>query len=214
MDIESQRQAMIALIEERGVTDPRVLNAMRRVPREEFVADAFRDRAYDDCALPATEGQTISQPYMVAAMTELLAPGPSDRILEIGTGTGYQCAVLSLLAREVVTIERLPGLAESAAERLTRMGYTNVEFHVGDGTLGWPERAPYDGIIVTAGAPEIPQPLYQQLAMGGRLVIPVGDDSLQTLLLVIRGETGPEIHEVSGCRFVRLIGAAGWHDDA
>lgn len=109
MDIESQRQAMIALIEERGVTDPRVLNAMRRVPREEFVANAFRDRAYDDCALPATEGQTISQPYMVAAMTELLAPGPSDRILEIGTGTGYQCAVLSLLAREVVTIERLPG---------------------------------------------------------------------------------------------------------
>ncbi|QDU38502.1 Protein-L-isoaspartate O-methyltransferase [Maioricimonas rarisocia] len=212
MDIEQQRQQMISVIESRGVTDPRVLDAMRSVPREEFVAAVYHDRAYDDCALPAAEGQTISQPYMVASMTELLSLSPTDRVLEIGTGTGYQTAVLSTLAGEVVSIERLPGLAEPAAERLNRLGYTNVEYHVGDGTLGWPDRAPYDAIIVTAGAPSIPDPLYQQLTDGGRLVIPVGDDSLQTLLVVIRRESGPEIHRKWGCRFVRLIGAAGWPD--
>ncbi|MFG0334294.1 MAG: protein-L-isoaspartate(D-aspartate) O-methyltransferase, partial [Maioricimonas sp. JB049] len=212
MDIEQQCQQMIALIEDRGVTDPRVLEAMRAVPREEFVAAPYRDRAYDDCALPAAEGQTISQPYMVASMTELLVLASGDRVLEIGTGTGYQTAILSRLAREVVTIERLPGLAESAAKRLSQLGYTNITYYVGDGTLGWPDRGPYDAIIVTAGAPSIPGPLYRQLTDGGRLVIPVGDDTLQTLLVVIRRESGPEIHRKWGCRFVRLIGAAGWPD--
>jgi len=198
-------------IEARGVRDPAVLAAMRRVPRHEFVGPDLRDAAYEDHPLPIGYGQTISQPYIVAVMTELLHPRPEHTVLEIGTGSGYQAAVLACIVRKVYTMEVIPELAREAAERLKRLGYTNVEVRHGDGYYGWPEHAPYDGIIVTAAASHIPPSLLDQLKPGGRMVIPVGPPMLvQSLVLVQKAPDGT-IHqkEIMSVRFVPLVGGRG-----
>jgi len=197
-------------LEARGIRDHRVLTAMAEVPRHLFVDESLRDEAYDDNPLPIGEGQTISQPYMVAIMTELLQLLGSEIILEIGTGSGYQAAVLSKLCRWVYTVERIKSLSERAQEITKAGGYENITFIVGDGTEGWPEAAPYDGIIVTAGAPRIPDTFVSQLRLGGKLVIPVGDRFSQTLQRVIKTEQGTTIENHTGCRFVDLIGRWGW----
>lgn len=197
-------------LEARGIRDHRVLTAMAEVPRHFFVDESLRDEAYDDNPLPIGEGQTISQPYMVAIMTELLQLLGSEIILEIGTGSGYQAAVLSKLCRWVYTVERIKSLSERAQEITKAGGYENITFIVGDGTEGWPEAAPYDGIIVTAGAPRIPDTFVSQLRLGGKLVIPVGDRFSQTLQRVIKTEQGTTIENHTGCRFVDLIGRWGW----
>jgi protein-L-isoaspartate(D-aspartate) O-methyltransferase len=212
-DLVPAKAHMRQLLEARGIIDVRVLDAMLRVPREEFVPQSLRDRAYEDNALPIAEGQTISQPLMVALMTQALQLTGDEIVLEIGTGTGYQTAVLAELARDVVSIERIPSLADSAQQRLTRLGYFNVAVHNADGSLGWPPQAPYDAVIVTAGAPDVPAPLYNQLQMGGRLVVPVGDEALQELEVVTKTPEGPRILAAGGCRFVRLIGDAAWPDE-
>lgn len=203
-------------IADRGVRDERVLAAMRTVPREAFVPDHLAGQAYRDHPLPIDEGQTISQPYVVAWMIEALQPHPGDRVLEIGAGSGYAAAVLSRVVDEVYTVERFPALARQAGQRLERLGYLNVLVRVGDGTLGWPEFAPYDGIVVAAGGPEVPRPLLDQLAPGGRLVIPVGPrPDLQTLVRVTRLRDGRLREEDLGAvRFVPLVGAQGWAEDA
>jgi protein-L-isoaspartate(D-aspartate) O-methyltransferase len=170
-----QRERMVETqLRRRGITDPRVLEAMRQVPREEFVLPQHLASAYDDCALPITSGQTISQPYTVAFMCEAARIGPDDTVLEIGTGSGYGAAVLSRMARSVETVERIPELAERASEILLRLGYENIRVHLDDGTLGWAEQAPYDAILVTAGAETLPEAYHRQLVEGGRLVIPLG----------------------------------------
>jgi protein-L-isoaspartate(D-aspartate) O-methyltransferase len=194
----------------RDIVDERVLGAMERVPRELFVPDTFRSRAYDDAALPIGEGQTISQPYMVARICEALGVGPDDRVLDVGTGSGYQAAVLAELAGEVHTIERIPALAARAREALASAGYERVRVHVGDGTLGLPEHAPFGGIAVAAAAPDVPPSLYDQLKPGGRLVIPVGGRGGQELQLVVRSPEGPAIVRSVPCRFVPLLGAEGF----
>lgn len=208
------RQAMVReQLEARGLSDQRVLEVMGRIPREHFVS-VSRSRSpysvYADTAVPVGRGQTLSQPYMVARMTAELDPKPGSTILEIGTGTGYQTAVLAALAGEVWTVERDPVLAEGARERLSELGVENVRFRFGDGSLGWPEGAPYQGILVTAGAPRIPTPLVAQLDEGGRMVIPVGPPDLQELLLV--EVEGGEVRSrvLTECRFVPLVGEAGW----
>lgn len=211
-EFEAEKRQLIEALAARDITDPRVLAALARVPRERFVPEKLRAKAYRNVALPVAAGQTISQPLMVALMTQELALTGTELVLEIGTGTGYQAAVLAELARRVVTIERIPELAERARELLLELGYTNIEFFVGDGSLGCPERAPFDAIIVTAGAPDFPAPLYRQLKTEGRMVIPVGDQTAQTLRVVIKHETGPEIRDAGGCRFVQLIGDAAWPD--
>ena len=205
------REIMVAQqIQVRGVSDPRVLAAMRRVPRHLFVPRHLWDQAYNDYPLPIGEDQTISQPYIVALMTEMLELKATDRVLEIGTGSGYQAAILAELAAEVFSIDRMEGLANHARQVLAELGYGNVRIRVGDGTLGWPEEMPFDAIIVTAGAPKIPRPLTEQLALGGRLVIPVGDSWSQTLTLVRKTKEGLKFENHGGCRFVRLIGKHGW----
>ncbi|HTY24692.1 MAG TPA: protein-L-isoaspartate(D-aspartate) O-methyltransferase [Desulfomonilaceae bacterium] len=210
-DFTSARKKMVASqLEARGIRDHRVLTAMAEVPRHFFVDESLRDEAYDDNPLPIGEGQTISQPYMVAIMTELLQLLGSEIILEIGTGSGYQAAVLSKLCRWVYTVERIKSLSERAQEITKAGGYENITFIVGDGTEGWPEAAPYDGIIVTAGAPRIPDTFVSQLRLGGKLVIPVGDRFSQTLQRVIKTEQGTTIENHTGCRFVDLIGRWGW----
>ena len=195
----------------RGVRDPRVLDAMRRVPRDAFVPAAMRPYAYDDRALAIGSGQTISQPYMVAAMTEALGLTGGERVLDVGTGSGYQAAVLAELAREVITIERRPELAEAARATLGSLGYSTIDVLVGDGTLGSPAHAPFDSILVAAGAPRVPDALRDQLARdGGRLVIPVGPPEQQWLVVVTRsGDSYTESKGV-GCVFVPLLGADGW----
>jgi protein-L-isoaspartate(D-aspartate) O-methyltransferase len=202
-------------LEARGIHDPRVLAAMGRLPRERFLpagVTAAPDEVYRDSALPIGRGQTLSQPFMVAAMTQALGLQEADRVLEVGTGTGYQTAVLAAMAGEVWSIERDPVLAEEARVRLGRMGFENIRYLTGDGTKGWAEGAPYDAILVTAGGPAIPPALLDQLAPGGRLVAPVGSRSLQQLLRVSRDERGrdapPEI--LMECRFVPLVGEEGW----
>lgn len=195
----------------RGVRDERVLEAILNVPRERFVPPDCRLQAYEDRALPIGLGQTISQPYMVGAMTAVLRLESTHRVLEIGTGSGYQTAILSRLAREVYTIERLPELADRARTVLDEVGCQNVFYRVGDGTLGWPEHAPFDRILVTAGAPEIPRPLVDQLAEGGLLVIPVGHGP-ETLTVVERWGDRTVERPVMSCRFVPLVGQAGWSD--
>ncbi len=210
-DIEAARQRMIdRQIIARGIRDNRVLEAIREVPRHLFVDESLLDEAYDDNPLPIGEGQTISQPYMAALMTHLLELGEDQQVLEIGTGSGYQAAILARLCRWVYTIERIKVLSEKAHDLLERIGYANVTFIVGDGSAGWPSHAPYDGIIVTAGAPKVPEILVDQLRMGGRLVIPVGDRFSQTLKRVIRTRTGIKLENYTGCRFVDLIGKHGW----
>ncbi len=194
-----------------AVRDSRVLEAMRRTPRHRFVAAAQADFAYEDHPLPIGHGQTISQPYMVAKMTELLEVRPEPRVLEVGTGSGYQAAVLSPLAAEVYTIEIIEALGNEARERLEKLGYRNVHVRVGDGYLGWPEKAPFDGIIVTAGAREIPMPLVEQLKPGGRMVIPVGGAyQTQELQVVVKGSRGPRdyrVQTVMPVAFVPLVRA-------
>ena len=212
-DLDMRREIMIERdLKGRGIHDPAVLAAMREVPREEFVPADFVERAYEDYPLPIDEGQTISQPYMVAYMAESLELSPVDRVLEIGTGSGYSAAVLSRLVAEVYTVEHFAGLAESAGERLQRLGYDNIRILVSDGTLGWPENAPYNAIVVTAGAPRVPAPLLKQLVIGGRLVIPVGQNRLvQSLIRVRRVKEDEYLEEnLMAVQFVPLIGAAGW----
>ncbi len=199
-------------IQVRGITDPRVLAAMRRVPRHRFVPRHLWDQAYNDYPLPIGEDQTISQPYIVALMTEALELKDTDRVLEIGTGSGYQAAVLAELAEAVYSIDRLALLAEQARKVLAELGYTNFHVRVGDGTLGWPEEAPFDAILVTAGTPQVPRPLMEQLALGGRLVAPVGDRFSQTLALARKTKEGIKYDYLGGCRFVRLIGQYGWRE--
>jgi len=211
MDLPGARERMVATqIAGRGVTDARVLAAMRDVPRHLFVPETMVGDAYDDRPLPIGEGQTISQPYMVAAMTAVLAPTPTDRVLEVGTGSGYQAAILARLARSVVTIERHPSLAARADATLAALGITNVRVVVGDGSSGYADEAPYERILVTAGAPAVPGPLKAQLADGGRLVMPVGPEALQRVIRIDRqGDLYTE-QEGEGCVFVPLIGRYGW----
>jgi len=194
----------------RDIADERVLAAMERVPRELFVPEPFRDRAYDDAALPIGKGQTISQPYMVARICETLGLRGSERVLDVGTGSGYQAAVLAELAAEVHTIERHASLAEAARAALDAAGYERVTIHVGDGTLGDPEHAPFGAIAVAAAAPEMPPTLYEQLEPGGRLVVPVGGRAGQELLLAVRTPEGPATRRSVPCRFVPLVGAEGY----
>ncbi len=195
----------------RGISDPRVLEVMARVPREAFLPPSLHPEAYEDRAVPIGQDQTLSQPYMVAAMTEALQVGPEDRILEIGTGSGYQAAVLALLAREVRSIERIASLAEAARRALDTLGIENVEIRVGDGSRGWPEEAPFDGIIVTAAAPDVPRSLLRQIASdGGRLLIPVGTLVSQDLIRVTRQGEDFDSETLVGCRFVPLLGEEGW----
>jgi protein-L-isoaspartate(D-aspartate) O-methyltransferase len=206
-----ERQRMVdKQIAARGVSDPRVLAAMRQVLRHRFIPAHLWDQAYGDYPLPIGEDQTISQPYIVALMTEMLEIKPTDRVLEIGTGSGYQAAILAELAAHVFTIDRVATLLSRAEQTLEALGYTNITTRVGDGTLGWPEEMPFDAIIVTAGAPEVPRPLTEQLATGGRLVIPVGDTWSQTLTRVRQTTEGLKFEYHGGCRFVRLIGKYGW----
>ncbi|GMU82917.1 MAG: protein-L-isoaspartate O-methyltransferase [Planctomycetota bacterium] len=199
-------------IEGAGIRDAALLAALRDIPRHEFVPPSIIERAYEDGAQPVECGQTISQPYMVAKMTELLELTPTDRVLEIGTGTGYQTAILARLAAHVFTVEWHLKLMLGASARLNRLGIENVTYRCGDGSVGWAEYAPFDAIIVTAGAPALPEPLVEQLAVGGRLVIPVGDRNEQTLLLTRRTPTDVITLRSLGCRFVKLVGEAGWHE--
>ena len=194
----------------RDVRDERVLAAMGSVPRELFVPERLRDRAYDDAALPIGHGQTISQPYMVARICEALSLHGNERVLDVGTGSGYQAAVLAELAGEVVTIERHPEIAASAQAALETAGYERVEVRVGDGTLGVPERAPFDAIAVAAAVPDLPPTLYDQLAERGRIVLPVGTRRVQELSLVVRSPEGPAVIRSVPCRFVPLVGEEGF----
>jgi protein-L-isoaspartate(D-aspartate) O-methyltransferase len=208
-----QRHDMVEKqIRRRHITDGRVLECLERVPRHEFVPAEFRDRAYEDSPLPIGDGQTISQPYIVAAMTAALHLTGSERVLEIGTGFGYQAAVLACMAREVFTVEFRAELAAEAAERLGRLGYRNVRVYPGDGTLGLAEFAPFDAILVAAAAPALPVPLVEQLADGGRLVVPVGGAENQDLQLVERDHDTFRSTVLEPCRFVPLLGAHGWKD--
>ncbi|MFO7963406.1 MAG: protein-L-isoaspartate(D-aspartate) O-methyltransferase [Desulfobacterales bacterium] len=212
-DFETLRNKMIEYhLKARGVDDPAVLNAMKEVPREKFVPDHLSEFAYEDSPLPIGEGQTISQPYIVAAMTLYLEVAENDRVLEIGTGSGYAAAVLSRLVKQVFTIERHESLITAAKERFSELGFDNVEVIYGDGTLGLPEKAPFDAILVTAGAPHIPEPLKQQLAVGGRMVIPVGGSSRAQELMRVRRNSEDDFsrEELASVRFVPLVGQAGW----
>lgn len=210
---EKERRRMVDdQIVGRGVKDERVLDAMRRVPRHEFLPEAIRGMAYADNALPIGEGQTMSQPYMVAIMTELLGLTGTERVLEIGTGSGYQAAVLAELCSKVYTVERIKTIAEKARAALDRLGYRNVAIKIYDGTYGWKEMAPFDAILVTAGAPEIPAPLVEQLKDGGTMVIPVGERFGQSLLKVVKTAEGTVTQRSIPCVFVPLIGNHGWKE--
>lgn len=209
------KEAFLELLQKRGIRNAAVLRAMAEVPRESFVSPEQAVFAYEDSPLPIEAGQTISQPYIVALMTEALRLSPDDRVLEIGTGSGYAAAVLSRVAKEVYTVERHDSLANQARQRLQTLGYDNVAVHTGDGTLGWPEHAPYQGIVVTAASPEEPpRALIAQLGIGGRLVIPTGKKlGLQSLQCITRTtEKDLQIEDLGGVRFVPLLGEQGWRD--
>jgi protein-L-isoaspartate(D-aspartate) O-methyltransferase len=213
-EFEAARQEMVARqIRDRGIGAERILNAMRTVPRHLFVPPEHVFRAYSDEPLPIGEGQTISQPFMVAAMAEALSLQGHERVLEIGGGSGYQAAVLSQLTREVIAIEARPALAAAAADRIAQLGYGNVTVKVGDGSAGWPLCAPYEAILVTAAAPSVPQPLLDQLAEGGRLVIPVGPGDHQELLRLVKQEGRITRQSLYACRFVSLVGRYGQRQD-
>lgn len=213
MDFDTSRERMVRTqLVARGIRDKRVLQAMSKVPRHVFVDEALQDQAYNDHPLPIGENQTISQPYMVALMTEALELKGDEKVLEIGTGSGYQTAILAELSEKVYSIERIPSLMIRAKMILKKLGYSNTVLKVGNGTCGWEEETPFHAILVTAGAPEIPQPLIDQLAVGGRLAIPLGDRFSQSLIKAIKRENGGLISEnLGGCRFVSLIGEYGWH---
>jgi protein-L-isoaspartate(D-aspartate) O-methyltransferase len=208
---EDERADMVARqLRARDIVDEEVLRAMGRVPRELFVPEPERRRAFDDAALPIGEGQTISQPYMVARICEALEVRPGHNVLDVGTGSGYQAAVLAELGAKVVTIERLAELGELARRNLAAAGYDRVEVRVGDGTLGVPDRAPFDGIAVAAAAPGLPETLYGQLRRGGRLVVPVGGPRTQRLEVIVRSPEGPAVVHSVPCRFVPLVGEEGF----
>jgi protein-L-isoaspartate(D-aspartate) O-methyltransferase len=211
-DLVAARHEMVDQLATGGIRNLAVLDAMRTVPREAFVPSHLIKCAYDDCPLPIGEDQTISQPYIVAAMIAAVSPAATDRALEIGTGSGYSAAVLASIVKEVYTIERLSPLADAAAQRLTELGWRNVHVRCGDGTLGWPEQAPYDVVIVTAGGPRVPSALIAQLAVGGRLVMPVGSELSFQQLVRLRCQANGEIVEdqLEPVAFVPLIGAEGW----
>jgi protein-L-isoaspartate(D-aspartate) O-methyltransferase len=210
-DVEAQRHAMVLdQLEARGIVDRRVLDAMGRVPREAFVDERDRSRAYFDMPLRIGWGQTISQPYMVALICQTAEVKEGDKVLDIGTGSGYQAAVLAEMGAEVHTIERIPELAERARERLAAAGYGDVAVHVGDGSLGLPDEAPFDAIVVAAAAPDVPLTLYDQLVARGRLVVPVGGPEGQRLEVVVKSPEGPAIRRSVPCRFVPLVGAEGY----
>ncbi|HOJ70250.1 MAG TPA: protein-L-isoaspartate(D-aspartate) O-methyltransferase [Syntrophorhabdaceae bacterium] len=209
-----KRQQMVdTQLIKRGITDPRVLQAMRKVPRHLFIDSALWSQAYEDHPLPIGEKQTISQPYIVALMTEALRLQGHEKVLEIGAGSGYQTAILAELAEQVYSIERLPAIAKNARKILDKLQYRNVVITVSDGTTGWREYSPFDAIIVTAAAPHIPQPLFEQLKIGGRLVIPIGGEFSQDLMVYTKtGESSSEVENLGGCRFVKLIGSQGWKE--
>ena len=211
---QARHEMVETQIRKRHVTDSRVLECLERIPRHEFIPAQFRDRAYEDVPLPIGEGQTISQPYIVAAMTAALRLEGNERVLEVGAGFGYQAAVLACLAREVFTVEFRAELATEAAERLARLGYTNVHVHCGDGTLGLPEFAPYDAILVAAAAPAVPTPLLAQLAECGRMIVPVGGVENQELRLIERDHDTFRMTMLEPCRFVPLVGAHGWKESS
>ena len=211
MEWERNRRRMVEFqLRECGIRDERVLEAMFRTPRHRFVQEALGARAYNDSPLPIGEGQTISQPSLVARMTEALGLAGSEKVLDVGTGSGYQTAILAGLARRVYSVERIPSLAWKARTILESLRHYNVSVKVLDGTLGWPENSPYDAILVTAGAPEIPAELIDQLAENGRLVIPMGCEEKQTLFRLTKKRGRVEREELGPCRFVKLIGAKGW----
>ncbi|HTU35860.1 MAG TPA: protein-L-isoaspartate(D-aspartate) O-methyltransferase [Candidatus Acidoferrum sp.] len=210
---EDARREMVARqIAERGIRDERVLEAMRSIPRHLFVPGEYVNASYRDEPLPIGERQSISQPFMVAAMAEALLLKGSERVLEIGGGSGYQAAVLSLLVNEVIAIEAHPALAASAGERLARLGYTNAHVEQADGSMGWAQNAPYDAILVTAAAPAVPPPLVGQLAEGGRLVLPVGGGENQELIRITKSDGRTSQESLYACRFVPLVGRYGWQD--
>ena len=217
MNKENFTRARLKMVEEqvvsRGIRDHKVVAAMRKVPRHLFVEEALQNQAYNDRPLPIGEKQTISQPYMVALMTEALQLTGKEKVLEIGAGSGYQTAILAEVARKVFSIERVLSLTMRARTLLLDLGYANVEITFSDGTQGWVRESPFDAIIVTAGSPDIPQPLVDQLAMGGRLVIPVGDESIQDLIRLTKTEEGIKREDLGGCRFVKLIGKYGWNEE-
>jgi protein-L-isoaspartate(D-aspartate) O-methyltransferase len=213
INYEKERMRMLEdQIIHRGVKDERVLAAMRKVPRHEFLPEAIRGMAYQDSALPLGEAQTMSQPYMVALMSELLELKGAERVLEIGTGSGYQTAVLAELCGKVYTLERIKLLADRARATLDRLGYRTVAIKVYDGTYGWKDMAPFDAIMVTAGAPDVPAPLIDQLKEGGRMVVPVGERYGQVLMKVTRTAQGPVMERNIPCTFVPLIGIHGWKE--
>jgi len=197
-------------IEARGVTDPKVLAAMRVIPRHLFVSEAFADQAYEDHPLPIGDQQTISQPYIVAEMTQALTLSGEDRVLELGTGSGYQAAILAQITHRVYTIERIHTLYLRARKLFDQLRYHNIVTRYADGTLGWEEEGPFDAIIVTAGAPKVPSELVNQLAIGGRMVLPVGNQYSQELVKLVREERGVHQTKLGGCRFVKLVGEHGW----
>ncbi|MEE9121931.1 MAG: protein-L-isoaspartate(D-aspartate) O-methyltransferase [Syntrophobacteria bacterium] len=213
MEFATARNRMVeSQLVSRGIKDTRVLETMRKVPRHRFVEEALVSQAYNDHPLPIGEKQTISQPYMVALMTEALELQGDEKVLEIGTGSAYQTAILAELAEKIYSIERIRPLSIKARRILDELGYFNVVLKVGDGTVGAKDEAPFNAIIVTAGSPEIPQPLVDQLAMGGRLVVPVGDKYTQSLMRVVRTKEGITKTDLGGCRFVDLLGRHGWKE--
>ncbi len=212
MDFEAERAKLVKSLRNE-IKDERVLVAMARVPRERFVPPQSRHLAYEDSPLPIGLGQTISQPFIIALMTEALGLGSDEKVLEIGTGSGYQTAILAELARKVDSVERLSSLSEAAREVLDELGYTNIELHLAGEDIGWPQGAPYEAIMVTAGAPSVLDELLAQLTIGGRLVIPVGSRYLQELYKVTRGRDKDVVQDLGGCRFVPLIGKGGWENE-
>ena len=211
-DIEKQRQHLIESLRKNGIADERVLAAVADTPREMFLHETQYKMAYENRALSIGMGQTISQPLIVATMTQALQLKGNERILEIGTGSGYQTAILARLAGNVYSIERIQQLAYLALKRLVNLEYSNVTVFVGDGSLGWPDQAPYDCILVTAAAPEVSERLYEQLRLWGKMVIPVGGQARQELFVIHRAPWGPEKRSLGGCIFVPLVGAAGWNE--
>ena len=207
----NRRDAMVRNhVEARGINDPKVLAALRKVPRHLFVSEALRDQAYNDCPLPIGEQQTISQPFIVAEMTQALQLSANDRVLEIGTGSGYQAAILAEIVSKVYTMERKQSLFIKTRKLFDELNYFNIIAKYTDGTLGWKAESPFDAIIVTAGAPQIPEALIEQLAIGGRMIIPVGDEDSQDLILICKTRYGIREENLGRCRYVKLVGKYGW----